>query len=243
MSGVLRAEDFERSFTLRQRADKIRLRCCKIRVRFSGSDLGALAEPGVHDHPVQATQLVAQLTENPDDGIVFGHIEFAHCDADRRVLRHQLPTQRVETIRPPGTQREVATGRGESPGHLLPQTRTGTGDQNLLPRHGCNCSHHRALVPGSNRANSDRSGIPWSNDRRIRCHRDRRWDPPARTPPHTPSPEVIAPPQSWNTNWSAVNARIGPVCPARHYCARGRSSRRPTPCPGSRPDRWTSMPF
>jgi hypothetical protein len=133
VAGALLAEDPGGGLDLGGGRDEVDLEGLAVGVEPAGADPLPLAEPGVHNHPVEGPQFGAELLEDGEHAVVVGDVEGARDDLDPRVRRRQLGGQLLEPLGAPRAQREVAPLRREPAGHAFAQPAAGAGDQDVLP--------------------------------------------------------------------------------------------------------------
>ena len=107
---------------------------CLVGVEAARAERLALAEAGVDDDAVEAAELVAELVEHPEDGVVVGDVERLDDDAAVGVGGGDLGGELGEAVRTTRAEGEVVAERGELAGHLGPEPAAGAGDEGR--RHG-----------------------------------------------------------------------------------------------------------
>ena len=93
-----------------------------------------LPRPALTTTRSMAAELVAELVEHPEDGVVVVDVERLDGDAAVGVGGGDLGGELVEAVRTTRAEGEVVASRGELAGHLGPEPAAGTGDEGR--RHG-----------------------------------------------------------------------------------------------------------
>ena len=106
----------------------------EVGVEAAGAQRLALAEAGVDDHLVETAELLAELLEDAEDGVVVSDVERLDRHRDLGVGGGDLGPEVVEAVRTSGAQGEVVAQGGELAGHLGAEAAAGTGDEDR--RHG-----------------------------------------------------------------------------------------------------------
>ncbi len=114
VTGALGAEDRGGRLGLGQRADEVCLGGLLVGIEAPGAERLALAEAGVDDDAVDAAELVPELVEHPEDGVVVGDVERLDGDATARVGSGDLGGELGEAVGTTRAEGEVVAQQAAS---------------------------------------------------------------------------------------------------------------------------------
>lgn len=132
VTGLALVEVLHRCLALGQRGDEVGLRGLLVGVELARTDPTTLAEPGVDDHAVEATEVDDRLLEHGEDLVVVVDVQGVHDDLNVGVGGQQLVPQSLQPVDPAGRQCEVVTLGRQDPRHAGAEARARAGDEDVL---------------------------------------------------------------------------------------------------------------